>query len=119
LAEVLWRDTLIDAAIFREWICNVGQRSGISRMAHLILEIYTRLKTIGATKDGAFRFPVTQLQLGQAIGMSSVHVNRILQELRAEGLLQIGHSEIVIYDERKLRELADFDQLYLHLDPAL
>jgi CRP-like cAMP-binding protein len=119
LAEVLWRDTLIDAAIFREWICNVGQRSGISRMAHLILEIYTRLKTIGAAKDGSFRFPVTQLQLGQAIGMSSVHVNRILQELRAEGLLQIGHSEVVIYDERKLQEVADFDQLYLHLDPAL
>src|SRR3954470_15468586 len=119
LAEVLWRDTLIDAAIFREWICNVGQRAGISRMAHLILEIYIRLKAIGATKDGSFHFPVTQLQLGQAIGMSSVHVNRILQELRAEGLLQIGHSEIVIYDERKLRELADFDQLYLHLDPAL
>ncbi len=119
LAESLWRNTLVDAAIFREWMCNLGQRSGISRTAHLILEIYTRLKAIDATHGSSFGFPVTQALLGEAIGMSTVHVNRILQELRAEGLLQIGHGEVTILDEPRLRQVADFDPHYLHLNPAL
>jgi CRP-like cAMP-binding protein len=119
VAESLWRDTLVDSAIFREWICNVGQRAGVSRMAHLILEIYTRLKLIGATDGARFRFPVTQVVLGEAIGMSAVHVNRILQELRGEGLLQIGSGEVTILDETRLKAVADFDPLYLHLNPKL
>ena len=119
IAEALWRDTLVDAAIFREWICNVGQRAGISRMAHLILEIYTRLRTIDAADNRCFHFPATQALLGEATGMSSVHVNRVLQELRADGLIEIAHGSITIIDEQRLRDVADFDQLYLHLDPAL
>lgn len=119
IAEALWRDTLIDAAIFREWICNVGQRPGIGRLAHLVLEVYTRLKTIDATNGRRFRFPVTQALLGEAIGMSSVHVNRILQELKSAGLMQISQGEVIIHDEQRLRDIADFDPLYLHLNPAL
>jgi CRP-like cAMP-binding protein len=117
IAAALWRDTLIDAAMFREWICNVGQRPGISRLAHLILEIYTRLKSGDATNRGSFRFPATQEILGEAIGMSTVHVNRILQELKANGLLQVSHGEVTILDEQRLRRVADFDPLYLYLNP--
>jgi len=119
VAEALWRETLIEAAIFREWICNIGQRSGTSRMAHLILEVYIRQKAIGAAEGGSFHFPMTQALLGEAIGMSTVHVNRILQELRAEGIIQIGHGEVTIFDEQRLRQVADFDPLYLHQNPAL
>ncbi len=117
IAAALWRDTLIDAAMFREWICNVGQRPGISRLAHLMLEIYTRLKTSDATRRSSFRFPVTQEILGEAIGMSTVHVNRMLQELKANGLLQISHGEVTILDEQRLQQVADFDPLYLYLNP--
>lgn len=119
IAEVLWRETLIDAAIFREWICNVGPRSGVSRMAHLILEIHIRLKAIGRAPGASFHLPVTQALLGEAIGMSAVHVNRILQQLRGERLLDFSNGVVTIYDERKLRDVGDFDPLYLHLDPAL
>lgn len=119
VAEALWRDTLIDSAIFREWICNVGQRDAISRLAHLILEIYTRLTTIGRVTDVSFRFPVTQVILGEAIGTSIVHTNRVIKELRSKGLLEIERGEISILDLEGLRQVADFNPLYLHLDPAL
>jgi CRP-like cAMP-binding protein len=119
IAEALWRDTLTDAAIFREWICNVGQRSASNRLAHLILEIYTRLQAIGLTHGLSFKFPATQEVFAEAIGTSSVHVNRVIQELRAQGVLDFARGAINILDEEKLRTQADFDSLYLHLDPSL
>jgi len=110
---------LTDAAIFREWICNVGQRSASNRLAHLILEIYTRLQAIGLTHGLSFKFPATQEVFAEAIGTSSVHVNRVIQELRAQGVLDFARGAINILDEEKLRTQADFDSLYLHLDPSL
>jgi CRP-like cAMP-binding protein len=117
IAEVLWRDTLIDAAIFREWICNVGQRSAVSRFAHLVLEIYTRLATIGRVDGLSFEFPATQVIFAEAIGTSLVHMNRVVQELRKEGLLDFERGWITIHDMERFRSLADFDPLYLHLSP--
>lgn len=119
VAEALWRDTLIDAAIFREWICNVGQRHAASRLAHLILEVYTRLKTIRRTEGNSFQFPVTQQILAEAIGTSSVHLNRVAKQLRENGLLEIDRGRIGILNFDGLRKVADFDTLYLHLDPVL
>lgn len=119
VAEALWRDVLIDSAIFREWICNVGQRDATSRLAHLILEIYTRLTAIGRVKNGSFKFPATQIIYAEAIGTSTVHLNRVLQELRTKGLLEIERGEITILNPEGLRRIADFDPLYLHLDAAL
>lgn len=119
IAEAFWRDTLIDAAIFREWICNVGQRSALSRLAHLILEIHTRLTTIERTKGLSFQFPATQTIFAEAIGTSAVHANRIIQELRQKGLLAIERGSVTILDEKGLRQLADFNPLYLHLQPTL
>jgi len=119
IAAALWRDTLTDAAIFREWICNVGQRPAPSRLAHLILEIYTRLKAIGRVNGLSFAFPATQDLFAQAIGTSAVHANRTVQSLRAEGVLTFGRGTITILNEEKLRKFADFDPLYLHLNPAL
>ena len=119
VAEVLWRDTLIDAALFREWILNVGQRETVSRIAHLLLELYSRLKLIGRVKDGSFRLPITQTQLGDAVGVTSVHVNRTLQELRGLNLLEMSGGTVVIHNEARLREIAGFDPLYLHMRPDL
>ncbi|MCP1838371.1 MULTISPECIES: Crp/Fnr family transcriptional regulator [Bradyrhizobium] len=114
----LWRETLIDAAIFREWIVNVGRRSADERMAHLFAEIHRRLRAVGRTSDGDFNFPITQSDLGDCLGLSTVHVNRTLQELRQQGIMQVERPHYRILDHDKLEELAGFDPTYLHLPPA-
>src|SRR3954452_8879147 len=119
VTEALWRDTLMDAALFREWICNIGARDAASRLAHLIVEVYERLAAIGRVDNMTFKFPATQIVLAEAIGTSTVHLNRVLQELRTKGLLEVERGEITIFDLEGLRQIADFDPLYLHLDPAL
>jgi CRP-like cAMP-binding protein len=119
LAELLWRDTLIDAAIFRAWIVALGQRSALSHMAHLLCEVFTRLRAVGLTQDHACSLPFTQTELGDACGLSAVHVNRTLQELRGEGLIEFHHGRLTILDWARLQEVAQFDPAYLHLrDPA-
>ncbi len=119
IAQALWRDTLTDASVFREWICNVGQRDATSRVAHLVLELYTRLTAIGRTDGRSFSFPATQALLADAVGTSVVHMNRVVQELRSRGLLDFDRGRITLLNEAGLREIADFDALYLHLDPSL
>jgi len=119
VAEVLWRDTLVDAAIFREWILNVGQRDAAGRLAHLFLELFYRARLIGRAKDMSFRLPLTQVDLADAAGVTSIHVNRMLQDLRSQGLVELRKGNVTICDEAKLRALAGFDSLYLHMDPAL
>jgi len=119
IAHALWRDTLTEASIFREWICNVGQRDATSRVAHLVLELYTRMKAIGRTDGPSFSFPATQALFADAIGTSVVHMNRVVQELRSQRVLDFDRGRISILDDTRLRKTADFDALYLHLDPSL
>ncbi|UPK31381.1 Crp/Fnr family transcriptional regulator [Bradyrhizobium sp. 195] len=119
VAQALWRETLTDAAIFREWICNIGQRDATSRVAHLVLELYARLKAIGRTDGLSFNFPATQTLFADAVGTSVVHMNRVVQELRNQRLLDFDRGRISILDEARLRKTADFDALYLHQDPSL
>ncbi|BBI60580.1 hypothetical protein HSBAA_18860 [Vreelandella sulfidaeris] len=77
----------MDAAIFREWLLNIGQREGYARIAHIICELMMRLKAVGLAEDSTFNMPVTQAELADATGMTPVHVNRVLQALRADGLI--------------------------------
>jgi CRP-like cAMP-binding protein len=119
VAAAMWRETLIDAAIFREWIVNVGRRSAAERMAHLLLEVHRRLTAIGRVSHGEFGFPITQAVLGDCLGLSTVHVNRTLQALRDEGLIQVNRSNYHILKPEALQELAGFDATYLHLGPAI
>jgi len=119
IAHALWRDTLVDASIFREWICNIGQRSALSRLGHVVLEIYKRLKLIGRVDGTSFYFPATQVVFAESIGTSVVHMNRVVQELRGLGILELNRGWITILDEAKLTAVSDFDELYLHLDPSL
>jgi CRP-like cAMP-binding protein len=115
LTAAFWRETLVDAAIFREWLLNVGRREAYNRMAHLLCELLVRLKAVGLVEDGTFDLPLTQSELADCIGTSNVHVNRVLQELRANGLVRTTGSQVTIPDWEKLKEAGDFDPLYLHL----
>jgi CRP-like cAMP-binding protein len=115
LTELLWRDTLIDAAIFREWIVAMGQRPAQSHLAHLLCEVFTRLRTVGLTQDHACSLPLTQAELGDACGLSTVHVNRTLQALRGDGLIELQSHRLTILDWARLKEVAQFDPAYLHL----
>jgi len=115
VAEAFWRETLIDAAVFREWIVNVGRRSAVSRLAHLLAEIGTRLQIMRLAEGDRFELPMTQLNIADALGLTPVHVNRVVQELRRAGLLELRKHTVFLPDLRRLKELGDFDDLYLHV----
>jgi CRP-like cAMP-binding protein len=119
IAEALWRDTLIDAAIFREWIVNVGQRPATSRLAHVVLELRERLAVIGRAGGDTFEMPLTQEQVGEALGITPVHANRVIKQLRDERIVDFSRGRVTVLDETKLEELGQFDDLYLHQDPCL
>lgn len=117
IGSALWRETLIDAAQFRASITRASQLSASERIAHLLSEMELRLKAVGLSEDGNFQFPVTQEELGDFLGISTVQTNRSLQELRAEALISVNRHEIRILDRDRLHRLADFDPAYLHLSP--
>jgi CRP-like cAMP-binding protein len=119
LAEIFWRDTLIDAAMFREWIVNVGQRPAPARLAHVIVELRERLKVIGRVTGDSFEMPLTQEQIGEALGVTAVHANRVIKQLRQEGIVEFHRGRVTVLSDSKLLELADFDDRYLHQSPAL
>ena len=112
--KAMWIDTLIDASVFREWVVNVGRRDSRARIAHLICELVLRLKRIGAGHDGMFDFPMTQEHLADATGLTAVHTNRTLQSLRKEGLIRLDSRSLTVLNWDQLREIGDFDELYLH-----
>lgn len=119
VSAALWRETLIDSAIFRDWIVNVGCRPALPRMAHLLLEIHERLESIGRTANGSFELPITQVELADCLGLSVVHVNRTLQQLRHDGLVEIERKNFHLLEKAKLEELGQFDPIYLHQSPSL
>jgi CRP-like cAMP-binding protein len=116
IADAFWRDTLIDAAIFREWMVGIGRRSAHQRIAHVICEMLVKSKAVGLANDNAFHWPVTQSEIGDALGLSTVHVNRVLQDLRKDGLLVFERGEVSIPNWEALKEAGEFDPTYLHLD---
>ena len=117
IGDIFWRDTLIDAAVFREWIGNVGRREAYGRIAHLLCELYVRFRAVGLANGQAFALPVTQAELADATGMSTVHVNRTLQELRGNRLIRSAKRSVTILDWDGLQTAGEFDPTYLHLQP--
>lgn len=115
LARVYWRSTNVDAAITREMALSLAQRSAISRMAHLFCELHVRLGVVDKTQGNRFEFPLTQRELAECLGLTVVHVNRTLQELRRKGLVEAGNRQIAILDKPALEALAEFDPSYLYL----
>jgi CRP-like cAMP-binding protein len=116
VGAAMWVDALIDASIFREWVANVGRRDARTRVAHLLCEFATRLDAAGLVTEPPFELPMTQEQIGDAVGLTSVHVNRTLKALAAEGLIERDRRQISFNDWDRLRATADFSALYLHLD---
>lgn len=115
IGAAFWRDTLIDAAIFREWMVGLGRRSAYQRVAHLFCELALRMEVVGLAYDRVYELPVTQAELGDALGLSTVHVNRMLQELRENGLIAVSGRTVRIQNWDGLKRAGGFDPLYLHL----
>lgn len=116
ITHALWWHELVTSAIQREWTLNIGQRSAYERLAHLLVELYLRLETVGRANDGRCDFPLTQNDLADATGLTSVHVNRTLQELRRDGLIELERKQLRILDMERLKDVAMFNANYLHLD---
>ncbi|HEX6740664.1 MAG TPA: Crp/Fnr family transcriptional regulator [Sphingomicrobium sp.] len=116
LGRVYWFVTNVDAAIHREWTLSLGQRSAISRMAHLFCELHARLETVGRTDGDGYEFPLTQRELSECLGLTVVHANRTLQELRRRGLVELESRQLTIRNRRGLEGVAEFDPAYLYLD---
>ena len=113
VTRALWRASLIDMAILREWVVRLGQRSADERMAHLLSELLLRLEAIGLVQNDGFELPVTQTELAEVLGLSSVHVNRVLQSMRREGLISLQGGWVTVHDRGRLEALASFDPGYL------
>lgn len=118
IGMAMWVDTLIDGSIFREWVVNVGRRNARSRIAHLLCEFARRLEVAGLAKEYHYELPMTQEQLADATGLTPVHVNRTLQALSREGLIERSRRFVAIPKWEALRRVAGFSEIYLHLDQA-
>ena len=118
VAEALWRDCMVDAAILSEWVVNVGRRDSRARAAHLLCEMAVRYEEIGFVRGEEFPFPATQTHIADALGLTPVHVNRTLMHLRGEGLIELGRTTVLIRDWDELARLGDFDPRYLELEDA-
>ena len=115
LGEVFWRATLIDAAIVREWMLNTGRRDAYARMAHLLCELVMRLGAVGLAPELSCELPMTQPELADALGITPVHVNRTIRDLKAAGLIALRSRRLTVYDWDGLVAAAEFDPTYLHL----
>jgi CRP-like cAMP-binding protein len=118
IGRALWQETLAEAAIAREWVVNVGARPAYGRIAHVVCEMGLRLQAVGLGDRSRFEFPVTQADLADATGMTNVHVNRTLQEMRSDGLLTWTGSEVVIPDWEQLQKAGTFSPDYLFIRPG-
>lgn len=116
ITQALWWHELVTAAVQREWTLNIGQRSAYERLAHLLVELYIRLNAVGRANDGRCDFPLTQNDLADATGLTSVHVNRTLQELRRDGLIELERKQLQILDLERMMDVSMFNPNYLHLD---
>jgi CRP-like cAMP-binding protein len=117
IGKALWRETLIEGSIFREWVANVGRRDARSRTAHLLCELALRREIAGLGERNSFELAMTQEQLGDALGLTAVHVNRTLKALQDEGLIVRSKRSVTVVSWDRLRDAADFTSSYLHAGP--
>ena len=115
IAALLWRETLVDAGIFRAWVTAMGRRSAYGRIAHLFCELYLRQEAVGLAADLQCPMPLRQMDLADATGLTTVHVSRVTKALRADDLITFERRQLVIRDWRRLYDAAEFDPTYLHL----
>jgi CRP-like cAMP-binding protein len=116
LTRVYWHTTNVDAAIHREWELSLGRRTARAKLAILFCELYTRLEIVGLAKDLSYALPLTQTDLGDCTGLTNVHVNRTLRELRISELVQFQDGRVTILDWAGLARAGEFDPAYLYLE---
>lgn len=114
IASAMYSAQLVDEGIMRAWIVSMGRRTSTERVAHLICELYLRARNIGLTNDREFALPLSQVVLADALGMTAVHINRVLKELRLAGVMALTRGSVTILDPGKLAHIAGFDENYLH-----
>ena len=114
MTAMLWRDTLVEAAIFREWLICMGRRSAFDHMAHLFCELYLKQEAVGLADGHRCPLPITQTDIADATGLSNVHVNRVLQEMRGKGMITLRSGSLLIHAWDELLRSAEFDGAYLH-----
>jgi CRP-like cAMP-binding protein len=119
LSQAFWRETLIQAAIFQEWVVNLGRRDAFARLAHVLCELTVRLQASGLARDLSFAVPWTQLHVADACGISNVHANRVIQEFRHLGILEWDSRRLTIHDWNALTRFGDFNDDYLQYRPNL
>jgi CRP-like cAMP-binding protein len=115
LTRLLWFSTNLDAAMHREWELSLGQRAGAEKAAHLLCELYTRLEIVGLTREWVYDLPINQTELGECLGLTVVHTNRVLRELRERGFADFARGSVAIRDIDGLKAFAEFDPTYLYL----
>ena len=118
IAESFWRDCVADGSIFSEWVVNVGRRDATARLAHLLCEMAIRCEVAGQGSRHAFALPIIQNDLGDATGLTGVHVNRTLRDLRMDGVVTVRGGKVVIHDWDKLVSIGGFTSNFLLLDAA-
>jgi CRP-like cAMP-binding protein len=116
ITQALFWDELVTVAIQREWTLNLGQRTAYERIAHLLVEMFMRLQVVGLTDGNRCDFPLTQNDIADATGLTAVHVNRTLQDLRRDGLVELHSRTLIIPDMQRLKGAALFNDNYLHLE---
>ena len=114
LARLLWLDTLVHGSIHRAWIVAMGRRSKASHLAHIVCELYVRLQITGNVDGQSFHLPLSQAEMADVMGLSLVHMNRVIQEMRRNGLISWTNQTVTILDWERLRTLAEFDPTYLN-----
>lgn len=114
LTLALWWTTLVDEAVLRQWVVNIGRRSAYERLSHLLWELYLRHAAVGAIAGHNFALPLSQAQLADTLGLSVVHINRTLQRLRKEKMIEIDGRRLTILDPNRLKAISNFDPTYLH-----
>ena len=115
IAQALGWSTHVEESILREWLANMGQRPADKWLAHFFCELLLRLQIVGRAEANSCAVPLTQGQIGDLLGISNVHVNRVLKELRGRNLLQLKSKRLLVPDPGRLRAFCDFDPAYLHL----
>ena len=114
VAKAMYIAQLVDEGTLRSWITSMGRRSSIERVAHLMCELYLRARNVGLTSEPQFALPLSQLLLADALGMTPVHLNRVIKELRLGGAMTLQRGSLIITNPAKLVEIAGFDENYLH-----
>lgn len=116
LARIYWFTTNLDAAIHREWELSLGRRTALSKTAHLLCELQVRLGLVDLADDVGYDLRLTQIDLAECLGLTAVHVNRTLRQLREQGLVTVNKGRVEILDPAGLRKVAEFDPAYLYLE---